>query len=73
MKLIDFINLFLDGNDDKIYIDLYNGNDFDEIFNDVRIIHSKLKPFYNREIIALSVGYRINVILNIEESGNNVG
>ena len=64
MKLKDFIELFLNGDDDKVYIDVFNGDEFDEICHQTRIISSKLTPLYNREIIALSEGvHNLAVIL----------
>lgn len=56
MNLRGLIDLFLDGNDDKIYIDIFNGDEFHEIFHDVRIISSDLTPYYDREVIALLDG-----------------
>ena len=56
MILKDFIDLFLDGNDDKVYIDVFNGDDFDELHHEIRIISPELEPLYDREIIALSEG-----------------
>lgn len=56
MNLRGLIELFLDGNDDKIYIDVFNGDDCDEIFHDIRIISSDLVPYYDREVIALMDG-----------------
>lgn len=56
MTLKNFIDLFLDGDDDKVYIDVFNGNDFDELYHEIRIISSDLVPLYNREVIALNEG-----------------
>lgn len=57
MNLRRLIELFLDGDDDIIYIDVYEGNEFNQLYHDVRIISSCLSPYYNREVIALSEGY----------------
>ena len=53
MTLKNFIELFLDGDDDKVYIDVFSGDSCNEIFHDIRIIHPDLEPLYNREVIAL--------------------
>lgn len=67
MTLREFIDLFLDGNDDKVYIDVFIGNDFNELYHDIRIIHHNLIPLYNCEIIALQQGvYNLAVFLKQE-------
>lgn len=64
MTLKNFIDLFLDGDDDKVYIDIFSGNDFNEIYHDIRIIHPDLVPLYDHEIIGLQQGtYNLAVIL----------
>ena len=63
MKLRDFIELFLDGNDDKVYVDLYAGSDDILIFSDIRIINERLKEYYDREIIGLFESERLSVIV----------
>lgn len=51
MKLKELIDLFCDGYDDKarLLIEL-NG---EEIFSDIRVIDSRLKPYYEKEILGL--------------------
>lgn len=67
MTLRYFIDLFLNGDDDKVYIDVFSGDDCNEIFHDIRIIHPDLEPLYNCEIIALQEGvYNLAVILKKE-------
>lgn len=74
MILKNFIDLFLDGNDDKVYIDVFNGNDFDEIFHEIRIIDSELVPLYHREIIALNEGvHNLAVTLSKEDPDEHLG
>lgn len=63
MKLRDFIELFLDGNDDKVYVDLYAGSDDILIFSDIRIINERLKEYYDREIIGLFESERLSIIV----------
>lgn len=71
MTLKAFIDLFLDGDDDKVYIDVFDGNDFNELYHDIRIIHPDLVPLYNREIIALQQGvYNLAVTLKKEKSND---
>lgn len=68
MTLKNFIELFLDGDDDKVYIDVFSGDSCNEIFHDIRIIHPDLEPLYNREVIALQEGiYNLAVILGKEK------
>lgn len=63
MKLRDFIELFFNGNDDKVYIDLYSGSDAVLIFSDIRIINGRLEPYYDREIIGLFESERLSIIV----------
>ena len=63
MTLKSYIDLFLDGNDDKVYIDLYDGSDDILIFSDIRIIDGRLRPYYEHEIIGLFESNRLSIIL----------
>lgn len=74
MKLIDFLytadirlgellSLFLQGDDDKVYIYLYNGDDTDIIFEDIRIINSDLNSYLNRKVIGLELGETLGIYL----------
>jgi len=78
MKLIDFLDsadirlgellaLFLQGNDDKVYIYLYNGSDTNIIFEDIRIIDPKLNNYLNRRVIGLELGSTLGIYLNYKE------
>lgn len=80
MKLIDFLNrnsadirlgellaLFLQGNDDKVYIYVYNGSDTNIIFDDIRIIDPKLNNYLNRRVIGLELGNTLGIYLNYKE------
>lgn len=49
LKLGEFIQLFLLGYDDKIYINLYDQNEF-LIYEDCRIISDVLSQYYDRYI-----------------------
>ena len=74
MTLKDFIDLFLAGDDDKVYIDVFNGNEFDDILHQIRIISPELVPLYQREIIALSDGYHnLAVTLSKEKPDEHMG
>ena len=74
MTLKNFIELFFAGDDDKIYIDVFNGNDMDEIFHEIRIIDSKLVPLYHREVIALNDGvHNLAVTLSKEDPDEHMG
>lgn len=68
MTLIQLIQLFFEGNDDKVYIDLYEGSDDNLIFSDIRIINGKLKEYAERKIIGLFESERLSIIV---ERGNN--
>lgn len=63
INLGEFINLFLLGYDDKIYIDLYSDKTQDIIFEDVRIISSELGPYYDKKISYLGQCERIEVYI----------
>lgn len=52
VSLSDLIQLFLLGYDDKIYVDILINNE--EIFEHIRIIDSKLEPYYEYKIEFLS-------------------
>lgn len=69
MKLRDFIQLFFDGDDDKVYIDLYAGASFNLIFSDIRIINGRLEEYYDREVIGLFENKRLSII--VEPKVNN--
>ena len=74
MSLKNFIELFLAGDDDKVYIDIFSGDDFNEIYHDIRIIHPNLVPLYDNEIIALQEGvYNLAVILKKEDPDEHMG
>ena len=47
IRLGELLALFLQGDDDKVYIYLYNGSDDDIIFSDIRIIDGKLTEYLN--------------------------
>ena len=73
MTLKNFIDLFLNGDDDKVYIDVFSGDDCNEIYHDIRIIHPDLVPLYNREIVSLQEGiYNLAVILK-EDPDEHLG
>lgn len=63
IRLGELLSLFLQGDDDKVYIYLYNGDDSDIIFEDIRIIDSKLNDYLNRNIIGLELGETLGVYL----------
>lgn len=63
MTLIQLIELFYDGYDDKVYIDLYEGSDANPIFSNIRIINGRLIPYYSREIIGLFECKRLSIIV----------
>ena len=57
----DLVNLFLAGYDDKVYIDLQY-NEFEVIYEDIRIINNKLRYYKDCKIYALyEVGGRLVV------------
>lgn len=63
IRLGELLSLFLQGNDDKVYIYLYNGNDSDIIFEDIGIIDPKLNTYLNRKVIGLKMGETLGVYL----------
>ena len=63
IRLGELLSLFLQGDDDKVYIYLYNGNDFNIIFEDIRIIDPKLNEYLNRKIIGLELGETLGIYL----------
>lgn len=68
LRLGELLALFLQGDDDKVYIYLYNGSDDDIIFSDVRIIDGKLAKYYNRKVIGLEIGNTLGIYI---ERGDN--
>lgn len=68
LRLGELLALFLQGDDDKVYIYLYNGSDDDIIFSDIRIIDGKLAKYYNRKIIGLEMGSTLGIYI---ERGDN--
>lgn len=51
LTLGEYIELYRRGDDDKIYLDLYlNGNEYEPLFEDIRIIDSKLDPYLDYRI-----------------------
>ena len=67
IQLGKLLSLFLQGNDDKVYIYLYNGNDSNIIFEDIRIIDDKLNSYLNRKVIGLELGKTLGIYLNYKE------
>lgn len=68
IRLGELLALFLQGDDDKVYIYLYNGCDDDIIFSDIRIIDGRLAKYYNRKIIGLEMGNTLGIYI---ERGDN--
>ena len=67
IRLGELLSLFLQGDDDKVYIYLYNGTDSNIIFEDIRIIDPKLNHYLNRQVIGLEMGKTLGIYLNYEE------
>lgn len=63
IRLGELLALFLQGDDDKVYIYLYNGRDDDIIFSDIRIIDVRLDKYLNRKIIGLEMGKTLGVYI----------
>lgn len=63
IRLGDLLALFLQGDDDKVYIYLYNGSDDDIIFSDIRIIDGKLTEYLNRKVIGLEMGKTLGIYI----------
>lgn len=63
IRLGELLALFLQGDDDKVYIDLYNGRDDDIIFGDIRIIDGKLTEYLNRKVIGLEMGKTLGIYI----------
>ncbi len=63
IRLGELLALFLQGDDDKVYIYLYNGRDDDIIFEDIRIIDSRLCEYYNRKVIGLEMGETLGIYI----------
>lgn len=66
VKLGEFLALFLQGYDDKVYINLYEGNDSEIIYEDIRIIDAKLNAYFNRKIIAMVEEGNLGIIIERE-------
>lgn len=62
MTLREFIELFEAGYDDKVYIRLVY-NEFEEIFENVRIIDGKLKPYLENKVYALNLDIELVVFI----------
>lgn len=67
IRLGELLSLFLQGNDDKVYIYLYNGNDSNIIFDDIRVIDPKLNKYLNRKVTGLELGNTLGIYLKYEE------
>lgn len=63
IRLGELLALFLQGDDDKVYIYLYNGSDDDIIFDDIRIIDGRLSEYYNRKVIGLEMGETLGIYI----------
>lgn len=63
IRLGELLALFLQGDDDKVYIYLYNGSDDDIIFSDIRIIDGKLTEYLNRKVIGLEMGETLGIYI----------
>ena len=71
IRLGELLSLFLQGNDDKVYIYLYNGDDSDIIYKDIRIIDPKLNKYLNRKIIGLELGNTLGIYLKWEVTADD--
>lgn len=63
IRLGELLALFLQGDDDKVYIYLYNGSDDDIIFSDIRIIDGRLSDYLNRKVIGLEMGETLGIYI----------
>lgn len=63
IRLGELLALFLQGDDDKVYIYLYNGRDDDIIFSDIRIIDGRLSEYLNRKVIGLEMGTTLGIYI----------
>ena len=63
IRLGELLALFLQGDDDKVYIYLYNGRDDDIIFSDILIIDGRLKEYLHRKVIALEMGETLGIYI----------
>ena len=63
VRLGELLALFLQGDDDKVYIYLYNGCDDDIIFSDIRIIDGRLSEYLNRKVIGLEMGKTLGIYI----------
>ena len=66
IRLGELLSLFLQGDDDKVYIYLYNGDDSVIIFENIRIIDPKLNPYLNRKVTGLEMGETLGIYLKRE-------
>lgn len=66
IKLGELLSLFLQGDDDKVYIYLYNGDDTDIIFEDIRIIDPALNYYLKKKVIGLEMGQTLGIYLERE-------
>ena len=66
IRLGELLSLFLQGDDDKVYIYLYNGDDSDIIYEDIRIIDPKLNTYLNRKVTGLEMGKTLGIYLKRE-------
>ena len=69
ITLGELIQLFLLGYDDKIYIDLViGGNEFrSESIDNVRILDSRLEPYYTNDILWMHEGADCLLVIGISE------
>ncbi len=65
MTLEEFIELFLAGYDDKVYINLQE-DDYCVMFENIRIIDPRLKTFYNWHVYALREDPNLSVFIHQE-------
>lgn len=63
IRLGEFLSLFLQGYDDKVYINLYEGDDSEIIYEDIRIIDGNLNTYLNRKIIAMIEEENLGIII----------
>lgn len=68
IRLGELLALFLQGDDDKVYIDLYNGRDDDIIFSDIRIIDGRISEYLNRKVIGLEMGNTLGIYIDAAPS-----
>ena len=63
IRLGELLALFLQGNDDKVYIYLYNCIDDDVIFDGIRIIDVRLNAYLDRKVIGLEMGETLGIYI----------